>query len=336
MKFGFTDMVYTISDKNRFDVILGYLKENNICHIRFGLNLVTVKSKNKFGDVMLQLDMLKKASNMGFKLHIYLFLSDEISNAGTGECLEIWKGLSFEEISLLLANDCKEMIDIFLEHDIPIVSYTVGNETEWGVCGYRIGKRIPDNNYWKDCDYNWLGSNLWLPTAKILEKCCKVIREKDASTKIVIHSDSIGNKDFTYEYFNYINQYVDYDVIGLTYNPWTIWDEDYDNCNKIKNLLTKIQRFNKLVWIVEYAYPKEIVTNGELTNRKPRPEFSYNKEGQTNFHINCIEIFEQYKVDMLFFWRGEHERIEDISEKIGIFYDGKITTKLLKKIKEIQ
>lgn len=334
MNFGFTDVVYTLKKGSaRAETIMMYLKSRNIMDLRFGLNLVSVKSRNKYGDINYLLDTFKWLQHQGFRLHLYLFLSDAIANAGAGDCPQEWAGLTLHELAGKLSEDCALCTEIFRDNNIAISSYTVGNESEWGVCGYRLNDRIHAQSCIGDSDFEWLRGNLWQPTALILGKCCKAIKDHSPDSKIVIHSDSIGKQGFTYEYLDFLcKNGVNFDVCGLTYNPWTIWDEDYNNFSKIERTTDMISSLGKPIWIVEYSYPNKPVTNGELTPIAPSTRFPYTHEGQTAFNLSFIDFCEKHRIETLFFWRGEHELPDDISNETGIFKDGKMNRELEKRI----
>ena len=118
----------------------------------------------------------------------------------------------------------------------------------------------------------------------------------------------------------------------MTYNPWTLWDEDYDHFAKIERTINKVSTLGKKIWIVEYCYPNQIVTNGELTEVPPQNEYSYTREGQTRFHLDFMEFCKKKNVEFLFFWRAEHEKAEDISAQPGMFCDGRMDQRIIEKI----
>jgi arabinogalactan endo-1,4-beta-galactosidase len=331
MKYGLSDVAYTINKKSiRADKILNCLKKNNIFDLRFGLNLVTVNSRNQLGNIENLLGTFVMLKSRGFKIHLYLFLSDDISNAARGGCPEHWRDYSLQALTEKLKNDCVECANIFKENSIEISSYTVGNESEWGVCGYRLNDKVSADGFDNDENFEWLRENLWYPTAYILKECCETIKQNTPSSTVLVHSDSIGKESFTYEYFRYLcDNKVNFDAIGLTYNPWTIWDEDYNSFKKINRTINKLKEFGKPIWIVEYCYPNKTVTNGELTSVLPQKKYSYTPAGQTNFHLDFIEFCKKQNVEALFFWRGEHESEDDISNETGIFQDGKLNERLL-------
>lgn len=335
MTYGFSDVVYTIGKKGRAEILLNYLEKNKILDLRFGLNLVTVGSRNPFGDINSLIKTFACLNRRGFRIHLYLFLSDDISNAGQGSCPEGWKNLSLYELTAKLKNDCTECVNIFKKNGINISSYTVGNESEWGICGFRLNDKISSQGLRDDEDFDWLRNNLWKPTAYILKQCCQAIKESAPDSTVLVHSDSIGKRRFTYEYFKCLfDNGVIFDAIGLTYNPWTVWDEDYDNFKKINRTVEKLKEFKKPIWFVEYCYPNKPVTNGELTDVPPQKKYPYTPAGQTNFHLDFIGFCKKQNVETIFFWRGEHELPEDISNQTGIFQNGSIDIRLLNVLSE--
>lgn len=338
MKFGFSDFAY-FSDipegKSKRD-ILQHLLDSGIKDLRFGANLIQLPSKNKYGDMNLLKSDLKYYQSLGFRLHIYFFFSDDISNAGRSLCPEAWNGKDLEEISGLLGEDCRQYLDFFKNEGIKIDTYTLGNEVEFGVCGYRLDDRVSSKGYKGDRDFKWLTENLWYANSILLKAVSKAVREKDPGAKIIIHSDSIARYRFTYMLFKAMaDAGVDYDVIGLTYCPWTIWDDDLHGFRKISEAVQELKKLNKPIWMLEYCYPKEIIDNGELTDTPPDARYPFNVVGQTAFHVSFIKACEQLGVDMIYFWRGEHRKASgDISWKTGILEDGRIPGELLRYIKE--
>lgn len=333
MKFGFSDVVYNMMNEEKRKQFLDYLEEINFKDLRFGLNLVSLKSKNIYGDVKYLLNFFELLQKKNFNIHIYLFLSDDIANAGQGSCPGEWRAYSLEELAENLGEDCKRCVDIFRENSITIKSYTIGNESEWGICGYRLNDKVDVEGLSSDEEFDWLRANLWAPTAYLLKACCKVIKEYAPECDIIIHSDSIGKKQFTSEYFRYLEEEkVPFDKIGLTYNPWTIWDEDYHCFEKIERTIKKLKKWDKPIWIVEYCYPNKPVTNGELSDILPDERYTYTRAGQLNFHLDFISFCRKNDIERLFFWRPEHETKDDLSSELGIFEGGRMDRRLLRAI----
>ena len=322
---------------SRFDVLLSYLDKSGIKEVRFGINLVTIKSLNKYGDLSKIIPILKKVQDNDFKIHLYLFLSDDIANAGQGKCPKLWRNRTIHSLRTALADDCSKCVDLLEKNEIIIDSYTVGNESEWGICGFRFYEKISNAGMKGDQDFAFLRNELWYINAHLIKACCEVLYEKSSNSKVIIHSNSIGIKNFTYEYLTFMaDAGVPFDLIGLTYCPWTKWDDDYHNFTKLRDAITKLKKLRKPIWIVEYSYPRNIIENGELTVTSPSDEYYYNDYGQTNFHLDFLDKCKNMGIDAVFFWRGEHEYKTDFSYKTGIMKDGEIDKRLLDKLVECQ
>lgn len=338
MKIGFTDVAYTIKKgSQRTKELIKYYKENNLIDLRFGMNLVTVPSRNELGDFNQLIETFQYIRDQGFRIHLYLFLSDDVANAGQGDCPKAWEKDSYETVAEKLKNDCVQCVRMLRENGIKIDSYTVGNETEWGICGYRLGDRIDSTEMKTDEDFEWLRENLWKPVGGILKGCCDAIKQEDPDTEIVIHSDSVGKESFTYEYLKCIFECgVNCDAIGLTYNPWTLWDEDYNQFSKIKRTINKVSVFQKPLWFVEYCYPNQLVTNGELTEVPPQSKYPYTREGQTSFHLDFMDLCDEMQIETLFLWRAEHEKEDDISHEVGMFENGKMDKQIMDRLQRLR
>jgi arabinogalactan endo-1,4-beta-galactosidase len=332
MLYGFTDFAFFSEKKDAEmkDGILRQLLSDNIGHLRFGLNLYQVPSRYKYGDINFLLPGIRTYHQMGFKIHIYFFFSDDVANASQSSLPEVWKDKTLEELLTLLKADVRMYYELFERENIEIESYTLGNEVDWGICDYRPNVRIDSSKIKGDDDFEWLESNLWNYIGKIINAVSGEIRILDKKAKIVVHSDSIGKKKYTYNLFrSIVDQKVDFDVIALTYNPWTIWDEDLDGFGKISECVDDIKKLSKPIWIVEYSYPRDLITNGELTRMKPENKYGFDSKGQERFNIEFIKFCKTKKIEMLFFWRGEHEKKNgDLFWKTGVLENDRLPLKL--------
>ncbi|MCL6592239.1 MAG: glycosyl hydrolase 53 family protein, partial [Firmicutes bacterium] len=303
MQFGFSDFAFFTDnyDNNTQQAILKHLLENGIRDLRFGVNLIQMPSKYQYGDITYLKENLKYYQSLGFRLHIYFFFSDEVANAAQSFCPALWRELELEEIAIKLETDCKLYLDFFDQEGLEIQSYTLGNEIEWGICGFRPGERISPAGFHSDEDFDWLVERLWSVNARIIKRAAQVIRSRKPKARIVLHSDSIGKNRFTYMLFKtMVDLRVDFDIIGLTYNPWTIWDNDLNDFKKFRKAVSELQELKLPLWIVEYCYPNNIITNGELTAELPPAKYSFNFEGQTAFHTDFIKLCKQIGVEMIY------------------------------------
>lgn len=337
MFFGFSDSIYKINHSaSEARQIIEILQKNNIKDIRYGLNISSLQCYNPFGDINFLLPTFKMASGLGMNIHIYLFLSDDIANAGQGRCPKKWEKYSLNDISSLIADDCRNIIRLFDDNDINISSYTIGNESEWGVCGFRINDRVSPNPNGSDNsdDFEWLRNHLWRPTMIIIKESAETIKTLKPDCDICIHSDSVTKNKFTYEFFKYMCENIEFDKIALSYNPWTIWDKDHHLC-KLERTLNDLLKLNKPISFVEYSYPWKVAQLEEFNNIVTDERYDYSICGQSNFHVDFIEFCKNKGIDSIFFWRGEHERETDISDFVGIIHNGDIDGKLKEKIQNV-
>jgi hypothetical protein len=324
VKFGISDFGYSLDlNDMQLEEKIEKIINAGMADLRFSVNLCSLPSKYKIGDVFRLFKGIERLKRFSLNYHFYLFLSDELAAAHACKVPKEWEHMSEFDLLETVASDVNIFCSMLNSSGINVRSITIGNESEWGLLDFRPNRKIDAKDFKSNTDFEWLEKNIWSMNIKIINKISSVIRLRLPDTLIVVHSDSIGRKDFTSRYFKYLEKNnADFDIIGLTYNPWSIWDCDLDGFSKIKEVLSNLNR-NKSIWFVEYAYISGIIPN-ETTDCKPIIPFSYH--GVVLFHELFLEFCSANKIDMVFFWRGDHDCAYPVYEtsQAGLFYNGSL------------
>lgn len=210
--------------------------------------------------------VLAKAAAAGMRLQLGLFLSDVAADGGTGRQTRpvAWSGLSDTQLIAKVQEYSRETAAYFKGKGLDIEIFEIGNETDFGICGYELGVTIPaaDRGVALN-DVNWMRQNVWSKCIPIYKAAIAGVRSVYPGADIALHISAFGYswqnatpKAF-YEYM--ISEGVDFQIAGVSY-PYSYTStaalpQPYYKQSDFTDVLDHLRGLGKRVQIIEFSFP---------------------------------------------------------------------------------
>lgn len=209
---------------------------------------------------------LTKSAEAGMRLQLALFFSDKAADAGGGRQKRpaAWSGLSNSQLVEQVRNYARETAAYFKGRGLNLDVVEIGNETDFGFCGYRLGETIsvpagvdPVN------DPQWMHDNVWSLCSPLYQAAIEGIKSvfPDCATALHIAGFTYSRQDIVaHSFFSAMkSDGVTYDIAGLSYPyPSTgarLIPQPYFEQESFLGALDKIRALGKRVQILEFSYP---------------------------------------------------------------------------------
>lgn len=189
--------------------------------------------------------MAARAHALGMRIMIDFHYSDSWADPGKQTKPAAWANHSFSEL-----------LDAVYDHTYDVLDAlkTAGVTPEW----VQVGNEIPSGMLWPEGH-----TDNWAQLAQLLNKGYDATKAIDTSIKVVIHIDQ-GNDNGRFRYFfdNATANYVNYDVIGLSYYPYWLGSDYTATISSLQyNLNDMVSRYGKEVMVVEVGGDFTLVQN---------------------------------------------------------------------------
>jgi len=168
------------------------------------------------------LAILKEATEKGYRKDLFLFLSPNAASGAQQDPPPEWTNLSVEDTSKKLEAYCYETVKYYVDKNVKIDLYDMGNEIERGILKFRPDERIKRPvglNILTDMD--WMRKNVWNIEATLLKSAIAGVKRADPSAKITLHGSCLArgsNNTMLNGFYQAMSDYgVPYDVIGVSY-----------------------------------------------------------------------------------------------------------------------
>lgn len=254
-------------------------------------------------------EILRQAQTRGYRLNVFLFLSNTAAHAGQQNAPPEWAGLSVADTAQRVDQHSFETAQYYMSRGLNVEIYDIGNEIDFGVLNFRPGDRIPlppgvdlTNNM------EYMRNNVWNVEAQLLQASINGIKRANPNAKIVLHASGINvsrSNVFVKTFFKTMIDYgVQFDYAGLSnpYNSpgWVVplystdcWFQRMQEV--IEYLGTDL---NKKVLISEASYPH----NSNGAPGQAMPEFPYTPTGQAMWTREHLRFFSNQPNVLGFFW----------------------------------
>jgi len=255
-------------------------------------------------------EILRQANQIGFKTDLFFFLSDTAAHAGIQDAPKDWQGMDAEETAQRLREYCRETTKYYLDQNISIDLYEIGNEIQMGVLNFRPGERIAADNVDIIHDLDYMKREVWSVEADLLKAAIEGVKSADPRAGIVLHTAGLGiSKDnaFLREFYNtMIESGVAFDFIGLSYPYGNINVEDptrpYFHSAEFVKAMVYFRSLGKDVLFSEFAYP-----NAPSDTAAPPDEgYPYSPEGQAAWIGDFVSVCAEQKVSGAFYFYPEY------------------------------
>ncbi len=258
-----------------------------------GANLIRLRiwhsPSDNYVNLSKTLRLAKRADSLGMKFLLDFHYSDTWADPSHQTQPAAWNSLDFEELKDSVYQYSYEVLSALKKQDTTPIIIQIGNEINCGMLwsdGNVCGSRNTDAQWYKLSALLNSGIN-----------GAKDALAPEDSSKIMIHYSEGGNNSSCKYFFTKIVQnYVDYDIIGLSYYPW--WHGSLDDLSRNMNDLAV--RFNKEILVVETAYPWTLEWNDNTHNLVGNSGqllagYSATENGQADFLSDLVDTIKNVK-----------------------------------------
>lgn len=253
---------YDGNEKNVFEI----LKENGMDSVRIRIWNAPVDEHgipygNGHNDLETAIKIGQRATDCNMRVLIDFHYSDFWADPLSQETPKDWRNLTFAEKEQALYTYTKESLYELLENGVNVTMVQIGNETTSGLAGETEWDRI---------------TALMSAGSKAVRE---VSEEYDKEILVAMHFTGYEGYDW---YASQLETYnVDYDVFASSYYPY--WHGSLEGLEA--SLQNIIDKYNKKVLIVEFAYPHHFANLDNIPNAiswGSSLDFPYevNKDGQ--------------------------------------------------------
>jgi arabinogalactan endo-1,4-beta-galactosidase len=242
--------------------------------------------------------MLQEAAAAGFRLWLYLNLSDTDTMGAYQHAPAAWADLSVDETAARLEQYTYETVKHFSDLGLDIELYSMSGEIEWGIedftPSFSEGGRIAAPKEGVDL-LTYVKRDVWPTEARLLKAAIAGVRRADPDGRIILYvagqcffPDLPQYKEirsFTAAFFeSMVQQKVDFDIAGFSWTypyceecwpfPGASASDLFETANSVAQ---RIAALGKPVIIAEAGYPSDPRGVPAAT---PMPGYPYTPEGQ--------------------------------------------------------
>ena len=252
--------------------------------------------------------IMREAQDRGYRLNLFLFLSNTAAHAGQQNAPPEWAGRSVAETAQLVDQYSFDITNYYLQHGLNIEVYDIGNEIDFGILNFRPGDRIPippGTDITNDMTY--MRENVWNIEAQLLQASINGVKRANPNAKIVLHASGVNvsrSNVFVKTFFKTMVDYgVQYDYAGLSnpynQNGWSVPLYTTD-CwfQRLQEIIDYCETLNKPVIFSEASYPHN--PNGTYGNAMP--DFPYTPTGQADWAREYLRFLSNQPNVRGFFW----------------------------------
>jgi len=235
----------------------------------------------------------KLVQAQGMNCSVTLFMSSDwvdISKQvepASWDTLYDFKNLSMAHKQGVVRNYTRNTTRILLENGIDADLYEIGNEIDYGFCGFF------ETNTTRREDYRWMGNSTWILAASLINGAIEGVQAVDPSSSFILHIAHWWDANFSTAFFRIMRDNgVPVDFLGLSFYPSsgiyniTLAYQGIGNgtLSQLKFRQTTEALFNALhrqIIVSEYAYPSTSLILGPFSSfNHPVDGFPLTKQGQ--------------------------------------------------------
>jgi arabinogalactan endo-1,4-beta-galactosidase len=230
--------------------------------------------------------ILKEASNRGYHLNLFFYLSDKGAHGERQDAPAEWAGLSVTETASALETYTYNTTRYYKDRGLNIELYDIGNEIDCGILNFRPGERIDlPSGVDVNTNMDYMKNNVWKTEAILLKSAISGVKQADPDAKIVLHIARLGISPgdlFVKSFFEtMVAEGVDFDFAGLSlpypYAGWAL--PQYSSLSwfqRLQQTIDFIASLGKGVIFSEGAYPHD--SSG--IEGDPMADYPYSPVGQ--------------------------------------------------------
>ncbi|MFA6597117.1 MAG: glycosyl hydrolase 53 family protein [Ignavibacteriaceae bacterium] len=223
---------------------------------------------------------------------VFFYFSDKATYAGQQKEPVAWTTYNLEQTAAAMDNHCFETVNYFNAKGLNVKVYEMGNEIEYGLCGFYPGGKVTQWNG-QGLYLDYLKDSVWSKEVTLLKAAISGTKRADSTAQVALHIGSVGWFDGIHQaFYEYMmNNNVEFDLIGLSYYttgvPPGTPPTTQVTFNDFFKLCTSLEtQTHKKIIISEFSYPSYFV-DGMGTNY---PGYPFTEEGQASYVRDFIEL----------------------------------------------
>jgi arabinogalactan endo-1,4-beta-galactosidase len=243
--------------------------------------------------------MLLEAQAAGFRLWLYLNLTDDDAMGAYQHAPKEWAGLTLEQTAGVLEQYTFEVVSALLNEGVNIEIYSMSGEIEWGIldfgpafnAGGRIRFPVPGEDI-----MDYMNQEVWPLEAKLLQAGIRGVRRADPDALILLYVSGISFfpspqydniRTMIPEFFESMAEHhVDFDIAGFSWvYPYCgeCWPfpgiSEAELSAWVDAVTQRIAALGKPIIIAEAGYPS---SPAGVEAQYPMPSYPYTPEGQSD------------------------------------------------------
>ncbi len=226
--------------------------------------------------------IMRTGAKAGMHLNLFFYLSDGAAFVGNQKAPAQWQNYSLEETAAALKKHTFETTKYYKDKGLKIELYEIGNEIEFGICGYSNDTKLALPGVDVLRNYAKVREGIWVKEAVLLKSAIEGVKQADPDAKIVLHISSSQYPELTEAFFKAMSDFgVPYDYGGLSYYPWTNFHPDIpipSNCLDLS--VQAIARLGKQTVISEFSFPSG---KTPATPQQNVPGYDFTLDGQAKW-----------------------------------------------------
>ncbi len=285
------------------DHLMHILQTNGVNTVRFSAFV----GKDIQLNTQRTLHLAKLANEYDLQSYIVLHLSDSWTNPGQQKKPVIWEALSIDELATQVYHYAKDLMASLCKQGTPPAIIQIGNEITNGILWatdnqpYMNGGRL--SQPWEQ-GHPLPYDSQWFVFARLLKMAIRGIRDGmtafSAQTQIMLHIDRGSDIDEASWWFLRAQEHeIDYDLIGLSFNP--LWHEeaDLENLYKVAALARILPQKNIIIAETSFPYRPFLIDR----SLRFSGSFPFTPEGQKSYLQHALHVLQNVPhVTGLFWW----------------------------------
>lgn len=255
----------------------------------------------------------------GMKPYMVLFLSSDWADFGKQPAPESWiteydwGNLSLEQKGNIVYDYTRDTVTQFLENDVDIDLYEIGNEIDFGICG------IFEDDVEKRENISYMKQSTWKNMSFIINKAIDGVKSVDSSSQFLLHITHWWDYNFSKEFFQYmIDSGVPLDYLGFSFYPSSgIYNlteilQGKGNGTRSHQLFKETMRnvydtLQKNIIICEFAYPSSNIILGPFSWFNHEVDgYPLTKDGQNKWVTDFLTwCYQEISIKGMFYFSPE-------------------------------
>jgi len=264
--------------------------------------------------------MLEEAQDAGFRLWLYLNMTDDDAMGAYQHAPAEWRGLSQQETEARLEEYTHQAVSSLIADGIDIEVYSMSGEIEWGILdfgpAFNSGGRLGEPRPGEDT-LDYMDRVVWPVEASLLAAGIRGVRRADPDAVIVLYVAGISFfpspqydnlRDMIPRFFRAMKRHrVDYDISGFSWvypycEPcWPFPEMSVEWLfGQTASVAAEVAALGKPVIIAEAGYPS---SPAGIAAQDPMPGYPYTMAGQADLIEELLEFsYENDDIDGFFYF----------------------------------